>query len=306
MVDPVTGFTVVTFCTLIHEIKGSNSTITASYTETYPKIVITICIALFGVILAVIIAKVANVCHDRAVIEDDASDISDNTRNIIRARLSLIALQRKARSVGVGQRFFRLWSRKANDTLTGNESDKTSSTVITVEEAKSKIKEKDKNALSNKLTVLLSNKIKQGPEDELKTKNGNIQSSENGKEKASTSTTNNSSPSSKLKHKLPTTRPPSGKKQENFIGPNVSRSNSITDSRPDSRADLVTKVSPGKPRDVTSATGVSISVSINGNNGNNKTKKSVTFQDLVEVNGNNSSSTKAADSSSNKSNLKKT
>lgn len=284
---------------------GSNSTVTATYTETYPKIVITICIALFGVILAVIIAKVANVCHDRAVIEDDASDISDNTKNIIRARLSLIALQRKARNVGIGTKFFRLWSRKANDTLTGNESDKTSSTVITVEEAKSKTKEKDKNALSNKLTVLLSNKIKQGPEDGSKTKNSNIQSSENSK--ASTSITNNSSPSPKLKHKLPISRPPSGKKQETFIGPNVSRSNSITDSRPDSRADFVTKISPGKPRDVTSATGVSISVSINGNNGNNKTKKSVTFQEFVEVNGDHSSSTKAADiSSSNKSNLKKT
>ncbi|XP_063439682.1 uncharacterized protein LOC134720979 [Mytilus trossulus] len=304
MVDPVIGFTVVTFCSLIHEIKGSNSTITATYTETYPKIVITICIALFGVILAVIIAKVANVCHDRAVIQDDASDISDNTKNIIRARLSLIALQRKARNVGIGTKFFRLWSRKANDTLTGNENDKTSSTVITVEEAKSKTKEKDKNALSSKLTVLLSNKIKQEPENGSKTKESNIQSSVNSK--ASTST-NNSSPSPKLKPKLPIARPPSGKKQETFIGPNVSRSNSLTDSRPDSRADFGTKVSPGKPRDVTSATGVSISVSINGNNGNNKTKKSVTFQEFVEVNGDHSSSTKAAEiSNSNKSNLKKT
>lgn len=281
---------------------GSNSTITANYTPSYPKVVITVCIALFAVILAVVIAKLANVCHDKAVIEDDSSDISDNTKQIIKARLSLILLQRKSRNGGMGQRFFRLWSRKANDTLTRDSSfscEKSSGTVINVEEAGS-IEVKNKSSTA-KLNVLLSNKVAQEP-DELKINSENVQSkkkkniekptpSSSKNTLSSPKRTNSRTPSPTTQNKTATSRPPSARRQDSFIGPNVSRSDTLKTASP-----------PGKRRDVTSATAVSISVSINGNN---KTKKSVTFEDQVKINIDNPTNPKDTNSS-NKSNLKKT
>lgn len=281
---------------------GNNSTITANYTASYPKVVITVCIALFAVILAVVIAKLANVCHDKAVIEDDSSDISDNTKQIIKARLALILLQRKSRNGSMGQRFFRLWSRKANDTLTRDSSfssEKSSGTVINVEEAGS-IEVKNKSSTA-KLNVLLSNKVAQEP-DELKINSENVQSKKKkniekptpstSKNKLSTpKRTNSRTPSPTTQNKTATSTPPSVRRQDSFIGPNVSRSDTLKTASP-----------PGKRRDVTSATAVSISVSINGNN---KTKKSVTFEDQVRINIDNPTNSKDTNSS-NKSNLKKT
>lgn len=280
---------------------GSNSTITATYTASYPKVVITVCIALFAVILAVVIAKLANVCHDKAAIEDDSSDISDNTKQIIKARLSLILLQRKSRNGSMGQRFFRLWSRKANDTLTRDSSfssEKSSGTVINVEEAGS-IEVKNKSSTA-KLNVLLSNKVAQKP-DEVKIDSENVQSKKkknvekptpsSSKNLSSPKRTNSRTPSPTTQNKTVTSKPPSAKRQDSFIGPNVSRSDTIKTASP-----------PGKRRDVTSATAVSISVSINGNN---KTKKSVTFEDQVKINIDNPTNSKDTNSS-NKSNLKKT
>lgn len=232
---------------LLFIVPGTNSTIVAQYTPSQPKVLITILIIVFAVVMAAVIAKVANVIYDRSrAVRDDNSDISDNTRNIIKTRLMLISLQRKSRNLGLGQKFFRYWSRRANSSLSNGDSfDKGKNAVINVEEAQrgNDVQGAEKAAALNEALSLALH-----PET-----------------KPSTSKTKQST----VKN-TPRRTPPLSKR-ESFAGPNVRSS----DSRPESTS--------AGDKSAGSTVRSTTSISIHTPNGN-KNKK-VTFQENVEVKG---------------------
>lgn len=59
------------------------------------KAVITCSVLAVAFILSIIIARLVDICYDRRTLADDASDISESTRQIIRARLSVIQFRKK-------------------------------------------------------------------------------------------------------------------------------------------------------------------------------------------------------------------
>ena len=62
------------------------------------KVLITFLALAAALISAAIIAKLVNMFFDKRATSDDASDISDNTRDLIRARLALIQIQKRRMS----------------------------------------------------------------------------------------------------------------------------------------------------------------------------------------------------------------
>ena len=81
---------------LIADATGKNdtpSTIVAAEEPTnyeeLPKSLITIGVLLAAMILAVIIAKAADACYDRRSIRDDASDISEHTKDLLKLRVAV-------------------------------------------------------------------------------------------------------------------------------------------------------------------------------------------------------------------------
>lgn len=164
----------------------------------------------------------------------------------------LISLQRKSRDIGLGQKFFRYWSRRANSSLSHSDSfDKGKNTVINVEEAQkgNEISSAEKAAaLNDALTQALNPVSKQ-------TSNNTKQTGSKPTKSIGTKNTPRKSPS------LP--------KKDSFSGPNVRSS----DSRPESSGDIV-KSAASTQRSMAG-------ISINLQNGN-KSKK-VTFQDDVKM-----------------------
>ena len=90
------------------------------------KLIVTLGVLIAAFVLSLVIAKLVDICYDKRAIREDASDISDNTRNLIRARLSVIQFkkrekrkpeghsEKKAKNSAVVE-FFRRWTQKVRD-----------------------------------------------------------------------------------------------------------------------------------------------------------------------------------------------
>ncbi|PVD20741.1 hypothetical protein C0Q70_18902 [Pomacea canaliculata] len=84
----------------------------------YQKVLITVGVMVGAVAIAFIIAKIVDYCYDHTIAtRDDASDISEHTRNLIRARLVVAQLQKKVQKnedndLERHRKVLRVWSEK--------------------------------------------------------------------------------------------------------------------------------------------------------------------------------------------------
>ncbi|XP_069111994.1 uncharacterized protein [Argopecten irradians] len=133
-------------------VQGSNTTSSsgsssASYDASI-KLIATICIVLAAIIISVVVAKIADMCYDRHVLRDDASDISDHTKGLIRARLAIIQMKKKDKPKKGTMGMIRIWSAKAKGTsqtpAANTNANKERSVVINVGEAPTPNKTLDK------------------------------------------------------------------------------------------------------------------------------------------------------------------
>lgn len=115
----------------------STSTDTTTSNTVGLKVGISFAVVVGAFIIAVVTAKLVNMCLTRRTIADDASDVSENTRNLIRTRLALIQLRKKdleksqIANIGV---FFRRWSEKVKNRKKKRQKlPKTAKLVLTVE-----------------------------------------------------------------------------------------------------------------------------------------------------------------------------
>ncbi|XP_033754879.1 uncharacterized protein LOC117337858 [Pecten maximus] len=136
---------IISFWTLLQitHVQGSNTTSSsgssgASYDASI-KLIATICIVIAAIIISVVVAKIADMCYDRHVLRDDASDISDHTKGLIRARLAIIQMKKKEKPKKGTMGMLRIWSAKtkgSNQQPTPNSNaSKERSVVINVGEA---------------------------------------------------------------------------------------------------------------------------------------------------------------------------
>ncbi|OWF50147.1 uncharacterized protein LOC110450842 [Mizuhopecten yessoensis] len=142
-----------TLLQIIH-VQGSNTTSSSGSSGTNydasTKLIATVCIIIAAIIISVVVAKIADMCYDRHVLRDDASDVSDHTKGLIRARLAIIQMKKKDKSKKTSRNLFRIWSaktRRANQQQGTNNSSNTQkerSVVINVDEAPQTDKNTDK------------------------------------------------------------------------------------------------------------------------------------------------------------------
>ncbi|KAK3085946.1 hypothetical protein FSP39_011158 [Pinctada imbricata] len=78
-----------------------------------PKVAVTVLFIVGCAITAVVVAALANCCCEKKEIKDDISDISDNTKKLIKARLAIIQMQRRRELQKSTLKIFRLWSKKS-------------------------------------------------------------------------------------------------------------------------------------------------------------------------------------------------
>ena len=81
------------------EIQGSLSTYVEDENDDVPKAVVTLAGLLIFFVAAFALAKLIDYCHDRRAIRDDASDISDYTKQLLKSQMMMMAF-RRGRSKG--------------------------------------------------------------------------------------------------------------------------------------------------------------------------------------------------------------
>jgi uncharacterized membrane protein len=69
------------------------ATTTAWIDQEYPKAVISLSVLALAILLGFGIAKLADWCYEREAIRDDASDISENTKELLKAQLALMGFR---------------------------------------------------------------------------------------------------------------------------------------------------------------------------------------------------------------------
>ncbi|ESO87918.1 hypothetical protein LOTGIDRAFT_234898 [Lottia gigantea] len=83
------------------------------------KAFITLGILFGALVISLIVAKIVDFCYDRSTLSDDASDISEHTRKLIRARLAVMAFPKRGEPVNPASkaqrvsRVIRIWSAKS-------------------------------------------------------------------------------------------------------------------------------------------------------------------------------------------------
>ncbi|XP_060063130.1 uncharacterized protein LOC132543631 [Ylistrum balloti] len=126
----------------------SSSSSSGSAYDASIKLIATVCIVIAAIIISVVVAKIADMCYDRHVLRDDASDISDHTKGLIRARLAIIQMKKKDRPKKNSISMLQVWSAKAKKSNsqqpTNNNTNKERSVVINVGEAPNPNKNNDK------------------------------------------------------------------------------------------------------------------------------------------------------------------
>ncbi|KAK3603932.1 hypothetical protein CHS0354_042944 [Potamilus streckersoni] len=75
---------------------GSDSSSNALSPTT--KALITFGIAIGAFLISLIVSKLVDYCYDKQTIQDDSSDISEHTRNLIRARMSVLQLKKNVQT----------------------------------------------------------------------------------------------------------------------------------------------------------------------------------------------------------------
>ncbi|KAK6184484.1 hypothetical protein SNE40_006952 [Patella caerulea] len=80
------------------------------------KAFLTVVVLCGALIVSLIVAKIVDYCYDHSTLRDDASDISEHTRKIIRARLAVMKFSRKKKQMSDNQKakhVIRIWSAKS-------------------------------------------------------------------------------------------------------------------------------------------------------------------------------------------------
>ncbi|XP_064641629.1 muscle M-line assembly protein unc-89-like [Lineus longissimus] len=77
----------------------TSTTTTAWIDQDYPKAVISLAVLAVAVLIGFGIAKLADWCYEREAVRDDASDISENTKELLKAQLALMGF-RKPKKTG--------------------------------------------------------------------------------------------------------------------------------------------------------------------------------------------------------------
>ncbi|KAL8559416.1 hypothetical protein ACOMHN_045213 [Nucella lapillus] len=97
----------------------SDSSSSSSETDNTQKALITVGVLGGCILVAIVVAKIVDYCYDHHVaISDDASDISEHTRDLIRSRLAVTAFRSKRKAPGDGAPvpdIIRIWSAKAKE-----------------------------------------------------------------------------------------------------------------------------------------------------------------------------------------------
>ncbi|KAL3860563.1 hypothetical protein ACJMK2_010676 [Sinanodonta woodiana] len=83
-------------CCLDGTSTGSDSSSNAASPAT--KALITLSIAIGAFLIALVVSKLVDYCYDKQTIQDDSSDISEHTRNLIRVRMSVLQLKKKVQT----------------------------------------------------------------------------------------------------------------------------------------------------------------------------------------------------------------
>lgn len=124
------------------------------------KALISLGVLVGAAIISGIIAKIVDICYDRASIRDDASDVSEHTRNLIRARLTVMKFRKKGNNdvktpletetekKDNAVKVFRIWSAKSRVRAHPGTSDKSNNQngddKIEVEDVAERVDEESK------------------------------------------------------------------------------------------------------------------------------------------------------------------
>lgn len=105
-----------------------------SSNDVIPKSVITIAVLAGAILVGVVVAKLVDICHDKRSLRDDASDMSEKTKEFLKggkARLALMAFQtsqnkeepQKPDAQTAAKKMAKIWSTKTSKKVAKNSSD---------------------------------------------------------------------------------------------------------------------------------------------------------------------------------------